>query len=138
MNFRLILFCFAVIMAACTSGKQNTQTDQSSESDGWPLMDEFHMVMAESFHPYMDSGNLEPAKKYAEELTSLAERWKQAPLPTRVDNENVRTKLSELAAESKIFYEQTKSGNDKEAGDKLDHLHDLFHELQDAWYHAGK
>lgn len=124
------------VIASCTSGKQNVRDSASSDIQEWSLMDEFHMVIAESFHPYMDSGNLEPARKHAQEMQLLAEKWSKASLPERVNNNDVRNKLNELAAEAKVFNRLIQSGNETEMGEKLDHLHHIFHELQDAWYRS--
>ena len=125
-------------LSCCNSSQQNSTVNETSESseeaNEWPAMDEFHMIMAESFHPYMDSGNLEPAKKNAEEIASMAKAWTMAPLPSRVDNENVKQKLAELVSESKLLVKTKNEGTDQEMGVKLNHLHDIFHEIQDEWY----
>lgn len=135
-NVKKIMWASMLIVMACSANQKNTGTSQETE---WPKMDEFHMIMAESFHPYMDSGNLEPAKAYADELVRLAEEWKQSELPQRVDNEEVRRKLDELVAESKKFAEMKDMNNDDaQAGEVLNSLHDIFHHLQDAWYGGGR
>lgn len=136
MNNRILFLLAVTVIASCTSGKQNVRDSASSDIQEWSLMDEFHMVIAESFHPYMDSGNLEPARKHAQEMQLLAEKWSKASLPERVNNNDVRNKLNELAAEAKVFNRLIQSGNETEMGEKLDHLHHIFHELQDAWYRS--
>lgn len=79
-----ILAATVVLAAAC---QQKKTVDEAAASYEWPELDAFHMVIAESFHPYADSGNLEPARKYAAEMASLAEEWAGQPLPEKVDTE---------------------------------------------------
>lgn len=100
----------------------------------WKEMDAFHTIMAEAFHPFKDSANLAPAKMHAEELATSAAAWQAAPLPAKVDNEEVKTKLESLKAGTAAFVETVKGGNDEAIGKSLTQLHDQFHELQEAWY----
>ena len=97
-------------------------------------MDEFHLVMAESFHPYKDSLDLKPAKANAAALATAAGKWADAPVPEKVNNDNVKAKLQQLRSETAAFAEIVKSGDDKAIGESLTKLHDLFHEIQEAWY----
>ena len=63
--FSFALSLFVIVLAiACGTEQKN-----------WKEMDNFHMVMAETFHPYKDSANLEPAKSRASELAAAAEEW---------------------------------------------------------------
>lgn len=107
--------------------------DSSASDATWTEMDEFHMLMAESFHPYKDSANLEPAKAMAAEMSAVAKRWLNAALPEKVDNEGVKSKLQQLQKETADFSQLVSSADDKTIGDSLTKLHDLFHELQEAW-----
>lgn len=135
MTRKITLFlCISVLLGACSANQKSTSI---AETDEWPEMDEFHMVMAESFHPYMDSGNLAPAKANAVHLARMAEEWSEAPLPSRVDNEEVKQKLVRLAENSMLLSAIKDSGTDEEIGAKLRSLHNIFHEIQDAWY-SGK
>ena len=43
-------------------------------------MESFHMVMAEAYHPYKDSANLEPVKSLAENLAKESEKGGRFPL----------------------------------------------------------
>jgi len=139
----------AVLAFAC-SGKKETEasTDASqapavdsaavaSSDDEWPAMDEFHMIMAEAFHPYKDSANLEPAKAQASTLAANAEKWANAPLPEKVNNDDVKAKLQALKAETAAFATTVKGGDNKAIGEALTKLHDQFHAIQEAWYGGG-
>jgi hypothetical protein len=120
-----------------TSASTEPETSENATSEDWNMMDEFHIVMAEAFHPYKDSANLQPAKELAVDMAEVAEKWATAPLPAQVDNDAVKSKIDQLNSGTKEFQQIVQSGTDEEIGSKLNDLHDLFHEVQDAWYHAG-
>ena len=92
---------FFALLIACGTKKETTATETATDStsadaDEWKAMDDFHMIMAESFHPFKDSANLAPAKAKAAELAASAEQWLATPLPEKVNNENVKAKLETL------------------------------------------
>lgn len=132
MNRLLInsLLLLALVGAACSGKKEEEQTD-------WPEMDAFHMIMAESFHPFKDSANLEPAKAQAAEMATNAAKWAQTPLPKKVDNEQVKEHMTNLKTETASFAQLVQTGTDEEIGQALTDLHDLFHAIQEAWYSGG-
>lgn len=143
MNRKFVQILTAVLVAGYmfSCGEKTTTatseiSDAAANSEDWTMMDEFHIVMAEAFHPYKDSANLQPAKELAADMVAAAEKWAKSPLPAQVDNDVVKGKIDELTKETKQFQETVQSGNDAEISSQLNALHDLFHELQDAWYHA--
>jgi hypothetical protein len=128
-----------VIAFACSGKKENSEgkeQDVQEEAVGsWEEMDAFHMIMAESYHPYKDSSNLEPARQNAHDLVVSAEKWNSAPLPEKFkEDDEISYKLNQLKADALAFEEVTKTGDDKAIGASLTKLHDLFHQLQEAWY----
>ena len=134
-----ILTCSLLSCGEKTTSSASTESEaiDNGASEDWNMMDEFHIVMAEAFHPYKDSANLQPAKELAADMAAVAEKWAAAPLPAQVDNETVKEKIDQLNTGTKQFQQTVQSGTDDEIGNKLNELHDLFHEVQDAWYHAG-
>ena len=133
-SFVLVLVAFALAIAC--SGKKDSA--EAANNDEWPEMDEFHMVMAESFHPYKDSANMEPAKANAAEMAKVAEKWANAPLPEKVNNDEIKANLAQLKADAATFVQTVQSGDSTKIGADLTSLHDLFHKLQEAWYAGGK
>lgn len=133
LNALFLLILFAVV-ASCSTGQKSAEGQEQTDAQEWQGMDEFHMIMAESFHPYKDSGNLEPLKLNAVEMAHLAEKWAEAPLPNKVNKEEIREKLALLESESETLASVVDSGDEQKITEKLEKLHDLFHELQDAWY----
>ncbi len=133
----LSLFFAAVLIGACSAkkGDEASGGHQHDESDQvWQEMDEFHMIMAESFHPFKDSANLEPAKSNAVAMAAAAEKWLGAPLPEKVNNEETKSNLKQLSDDTKAFVETVNAGDDALIGESLTDLHDHFHSLQESWY----
>ena len=135
-----------VLMAGSFSCGQKTadtteyvvEEEVIDESDEWPELDEFHMIMAESFHPYKDSMNIDPAKANAAEMANVADRWAGASLPSKVNNDEVKVMLAELKFEANAFAILVGSGSDEEIGTSLKKLHDTFHKIQEYWYGGGE
>lgn len=127
LSFYLSILFFTMLIAACGNKKEE-----------WPEMDKFHMVMAESFHPYKDSLNLMPAKANATEMAKLAEQWAKASLPEKVDNDETKSQLAQLKTDTQAFIQISQSGDSVKIGESLTALHDQFHKLQEAWYGGHK
>src|SRR5690349_15879135 len=98
-SYVLLLVAFALAIAC--SGKK--ESDAVANNDEWPEMDEFHMVMAGRLHPYEDSANMEPAKALAVEMAQVAEKWANAPLPEKVNNDEVEANLAQLKTDAAAF-----------------------------------
>jgi hypothetical protein len=137
-SFYPTLIVALLMLGGCGSKPQDSQDDEHGhghhEEGEWKEMDEFHVIMRETFHPYKDSANLEPAKRRASELMTGADQWASAELPDKVDNAEVKTKLEQLKSEATTLAESVKSADDNVIGEHLTQLHDTFHELQEAWY----
>ena len=141
--FRILLIALITVSYSC--GQKGTESTEylveeevvTEDSDEWPELDEFHMIMAESFHPYKDSMNVDPAKANAEEMANVASRWAQANLPSKVDNDDVKAILVQLKAETAEFSTLVATASAEEIGASLTHLHDTFHKLQEQWYGGG-
>ena len=123
------------LVAACSGSQKETAAEvEVVDESEWPMMDEFHMIMAESFHPFKDSANLAPAIANAQEMANVAERWSTSALPSKVDNESVKATLEMLKTETAAFAQLVQSNDEAAIGSALTNLHDLFHKIQEAWY----
>lgn len=131
-----ILYILAVLLLAGCAGKKEDVHEHAAagEDDDWKEMDEFHMIMAETFHPYKDSSNLDPAKTRAAELADAAGKWASATLPEKVDNDQIRSKLQQLKSETEMLAERVRTADDNVIAEQLTKVHDTFHEIQEAWY----
>jgi hypothetical protein len=129
------------MFAACSSKKSDEEqgsSDATANGDEWTEMDEFHMVMAEAFHPFKDSANLEPAKQHASHLVAAADKWASATLPEKFEGDDeMKFKLNQLKADAAKFEEVSRTGDDQAIGQSLTKLHDLFHEIQESWYRSS-
>lgn len=127
----IITFMFSVLLFACQGKKETAAVEELQE---WKGMDEFHMIMAESFHPFRDSANVAPARQYARELDSLADVWIANELPAKVDNQQVKDLLVTLVNETGHLVTIADTATEEEIGKSLTSVHDVFHHLQEAWY----
>ncbi|HEX6227038.1 MAG TPA: hypothetical protein VFZ52_21615 [Chryseolinea sp.] len=136
-----IIVSISLLSVACSGKKEGDHDAHHSEeikSDAWKEMDDFHMIMAEAFHPYKDSSNLEPAKQNAAALTASAESWSGAPLPAMFEGDDeIKFKLNQLKSDAAKFEQVVAAGDEKAIGESLTKLHDLFHEIQESWYGGG-
>lgn len=133
------LLVSAALFYACTpKEKEHTEeTQTAADANEWPEMDAFHLIMAEAFHPYKDSANLEPAKRMAEEMATEADKWAGATLPEKVNTDDVKAQLQQLKADTRSLADKVKaSAPDEEIGASLTALHDSFHSIMEAW-HGG-
>lgn len=132
-----VIILFATFFLFSCASKKDDHHENNAQGQGeniWEEMDEFHMIMAETFHPYKDSSNLEPVKTRAAELMTAANQWASAKLPPKVDNDEMKSKLEKLKAEAAVLAESVKSADDNVIAKQLTTLHDTFHEIQEAWY----
>jgi hypothetical protein len=126
----VLLGCIALTVVNCS--KSEKHEDDEVE---WKEMDDFHMVMADVFHPLKDSGNLEPIKSRAGELAASASKWAETELPEKVDNEEMKGLLVKLKDGTQGLEDQINSGaTDDVIQKQLTELHDLFHSIQEGWY----
>lgn len=139
-NHFCMMCVIAAVALACSGKKQEAHNQDehthghATAADEWKEMDDFHMLMAEAFHPYKDSANLAPAKENAEALAAGAGQWKDAPLPEKVNNDEVKAALAQLATDAAAFAATVKGGDDKAIGESLNKIHDEFHHIQEMWY----
>ncbi len=57
-----------------------------------------------------------------------------ALIPDGVDSEIIKTKLQVLTRETEAFVDIAKNGDDETVGESLTAIHDVFHQLEEAWY----
>ena len=96
----VIACAMAITISACTTKPEHQHETEVASADEWPQMDEFHMIMAESFHPFRDSADISPAKANADSMVALADKWLNGPIPSKVDNEEVKEMLQNLKTEA--------------------------------------
>lgn len=136
MSYRHILFLTLVIAALSRCSKTEKESSGVSHDDEseWVEMDSFHLIMAEAFHPYKDSANLEPVKRLADQLVQEADQWASVQLPGKVNNDEMKAQLNRLKADTRALSAMIQSGaSDEEIGAKLQALHGSFHGIMNTW-----
>ncbi|MFN5168693.1 MAG: hypothetical protein ACK5DD_03655 [Cyclobacteriaceae bacterium] len=136
-NIWMFVLVLAAAMVACQS-KEKKEEQAAEEQMEWAEMDAYHMLMAEAFHPYKDSSNLAPAKAGAAQLAAAAVKWASAPLPEKVNNEQMRAMLERLKFNAGALADKVQmQASDEEIGTALNTLHDDFHRIMEGW-HGGE
>ncbi|MEQ9412931.1 MAG: hypothetical protein RIF39_03835, partial [Cyclobacteriaceae bacterium] len=98
---------------SCSPKTESEAEHTDEETYEWKGMDDFHMLMAESFHPYRDSANVEPVKQYAREMVVSVNSWLEQELPTKVDNDDVKQTLKELQDGAVALADLVEVGDDQ-------------------------
>ncbi len=131
MKISLSYLLILLLISACA--KKSVSSD-----DEWPGMDSFHMIMAESYHPIKDSANLVPARANAEMMALEAEKWEEATLPDKVNNDEMKSQLAQLKLDARIFADQVKANaSDSVLTASIEILHGEFHKITEAWHSGG-
>ncbi|HTH56314.1 MAG TPA: hypothetical protein VL728_09730 [Cyclobacteriaceae bacterium] len=125
-----IVSILAVVVLALACSTKEKHHEAMKE---WKELDSFHKIMAQAFHPLKDSGNVAPAKRLAPELAAEAERWAAASLPEQVNNDEMKSFLEKLKADSRSLADEiAKGATDGVVKEKLTALHDQFHKIMEA------
>jgi hypothetical protein len=107
-----------------------------AEDEEWKELEDFHHVMAETFHP-LEEGDLKPIRARAEELAKKASAWAKSTPPKRFAGVNVKEKLAKLDADSHALAKLVAAnGGDEDIKKALTALHDEFHEIAERCHHA--
>ncbi|MGQ9896772.1 MAG: hypothetical protein ACUVR8_04305 [Acidobacteriota bacterium] len=95
----------------------------------WKAQEEFHSVLAGTFHP-MEDGDFGPVRKRAAEMARKARLWARSRPPKGYDAAKLRPMLANLergAAEvARLVAQQASDDDIKQA---LNKLHDQYHEI---------
>jgi hypothetical protein len=96
----------------------------------WKEMNAFHRVMAATWHPASQKGDVAPLKSRVKELLTAADAWaasKPPATPASCGTEAVRTAATKVATESKALVALVDSGaDDARLKAALKGVHDAF------------
>lgn len=96
----------------------------------WKEMNAFHRVMAATWHPASQKGDVAPLKARVKELLTSADAWaasKPPAIPASCGSEAVRNAATRVAAESKALVALVDSGaDDARLKAALKGVHDAF------------
>lgn len=107
----------------------------SAQKAAWKELDDYHAVMAATFHP-AEEGNLQPVLTRAGELAEKATVLKKSAVPADYQKEGVKTSVDLLAKESKALAKMIKQKKpEAEVKKGIFALHDRFHEVMEKCHH---
>jgi hypothetical protein len=128
MKNRIPVFILLAFASACSTKEHH------EEKREWKELDSFHKVIAEVYHPMMDSGNFEPVRKKAAQLADEAERWASASLPERMNNDEMTSNLQKLKVEARSLADEvSKDAPNGLIKGMLLSVHEEFHKIMEAW-----
>lgn len=121
------LFLILTVFAAC---QRRDVAEQSNDSD---MLDAFHDVMAQSYHPVADSGNLEPAKQLSAKLAEVSAAWQSKTIAEVGDTTMLSIRLTTLRDSCVSFDQAVKMGTaDSTLRKSLTDIHHLFHQIHES------
>ncbi len=105
------------------------------ELDSWAALKDFHMVMAQTFHP-AEENNLTPIKERSAEFLTKAKALKTSPIPASFNTPQVLGAIDNLIKGAESLNKMVRKGKkDEQLKAKLTELHDLFHTVQKMCNH---
>lgn len=126
----LSMLVLVILFAACQNAGQKEEKIVSMEEFN-QVMEEYHSIMAASFHPAM-GGDLEPSKERHERLLEEAEKFAAFGIPQEMEVEKIQGLLDELVVKSEEFSKAiTDALPDEKIEELLYALHDVFHKINE-------
>lgn len=105
------------------------------EKSCWEALNNFHMVMAQTFHPAEDN-DLKPIRQRSGELLARAVDLKNSKTPASFDTPEIKKAIDELVkGATELDKINNKKATDAQLKEKLSKLHDTFHEIQGLCSH---
>lgn len=100
------------------------------EKDAWQELKDFHMVMAQTFHP-MEEGNMGPIRSRAGEMLAKAQLLAASKVPASFQSSAISKAMKDLVSGSADVEKQVrKNAKDDKIKKSLTKLHDTFHVIQ--------
>jgi len=105
------------------------------EKETWTELNEFHSVMAQTFHP-SEEGNLKPIRERSGEFLEKAKALQKGKIPASFNTPEIKKAIDELVKGSAALNQMViKKADDKTITKKLGELHDIFHTIQGLCRH---
>lgn len=105
------------------------------EISAWSELEDFHKVMAQTFHPSQE-GNLEPVRNRSVELLEKARILQKSNVPGSFDTPDIKRAIGDIVGNANSLNIAILSGEEDEViVEKLSRLHDTFHRVQELCNH---
>jgi len=112
-----------------TTTKTTTAATAKPAATEWKEKDEFHKVIAQTFHP-MEDGNYEPIRTRSGELAAKAVAWQKSTPPKELATEKVASVLRKLVEQTQVLDKLVQGkAADPALKEQLTKVHDTFHEI---------
>ncbi len=135
MSIKVIVQSIAIGLLIFSCEPKTHDSESTSTTDDWPQIDAFHITMAEAFHPLKDSGNVEPANRLITILADEADEWARAPLPEKVNNDEMKARLQKLKTDLRALANEVNKGAPVDlVGTTLYSIDEQFHEIMEVWH----
>ena len=122
---KITLITLASVLAFTTAFGQTPVTAKAE----WNEKNEFHKVMAQTFHP-AEEGNFEPIRSRIGEMYDKALAWTNSTPPKEYDKPEIKATLKEMTGQIvEIKAMIDKKATNEELMPKLNTLHDTFHKI---------
>jgi hypothetical protein len=117
-----------LIMSALTFTMASGQAPASAQAQ-WPEKNEFHKVMAQTFHP-SEEGNYEPIRSRIGEMYDKAMAWAESTPPKEYDKPEVKSTIKEMTGQIVALRAMIdKKASNDELKPKMEALHETFHKI---------
>ena len=94
-------------------------------------MDEFHAIMAKSYHP-VEEGNLQPLKDNIDSLVIKAKAWQTSPVPAVYKAKPIKPILDKLVTQCVSVKEViTQKKSNEIIKKQITAAHNTFHEIME-------
>jgi hypothetical protein len=77
--------------------------ETSMASSGWKELDNFHVLIAATWHPIEKSNDFKPARQKAAELADAAQAWSSSKVPAACNTKQTRDAMAAVALEARIL-----------------------------------
>jgi superoxide dismutase len=105
------------------------------EKDSWTALKDFHMVMAQTFHP-AEEGNFKPLRERSGEMLAKALLLQNSTIPASFNGNDIKKAIADLVTGSKDLDKAVnKKAKDAVLMKKITALHDTFHIIQGLCEH---
>lgn len=118
----------AAMITAFAISTANAQTPVTSQAQ-WPEKNEFHKVMAQTFHP-SEEGNYEPIRSRIGEMHEKAVAWMNSTPPKEYDKPEIKATQKEMIGQIVELQAMiNKKATNDELKPKMEALHETFHKI---------
>jgi hypothetical protein len=121
------------------AAKPKAEAAHHAMSSGWKELDDFHTVMAATWHPVSKSSDFTAIRAKAGDLATAAEKWAAATVPSACDKKENRDAIADVAKQSKALAALVAAkGSDADVKKALHDLHERFEVVEHGCSAAGK